>query len=267
MNARTSPGHGDVRAVPARRWSLRPRQRRAAGGDTRFHFTNINSANFAHDTASPAKPGWVPGRDDGRRSPGKHRSASVGEPETTAARSSRCVKHCAAPGASWSEQARAAGRATRSRSSCPLISVHGGWDGSYNPSFTGGDACTGAGPDHRLRSLNPAGTTQCLGRRITGAADRDRPGMSRTIPSTERGDSRSLGNRSYINQVKYSPKYQSVAIAGHERREACWIRFQSSAPAAASAGDLGGCRPAATRYCLIARSTAFRLILRCDRLD
>src|SRR5207248_11479297 len=33
-------------------------------------------------------------------------------------------------------------------------------------------------------------------------------------PSTQNLSKATLGNRSYINQVKYSPKYQSVAIVG-----------------------------------------------------
>ena len=43
-------------------------------------------------------------------------------------------------------------------------------------------------------------------------------------PTTQNMTKQTLGNRSYINQVKYSPKYQSVAIAGTNDANV-WIGF------------------------------------------
>src|SRR5260370_21092747 len=43
-------------------------------------------------------------------------------------------------------------------------------------------------------------------------------------PTTQNMTKQSLGNRSFINQVKYSPKYQSVAIVGTNDANV-WIGF------------------------------------------
>ena len=43
-------------------------------------------------------------------------------------------------------------------------------------------------------------------------------------PATQNMTKQTLGNRSFINQVKYSPKYQSVAIVGTNDGNA-WIGF------------------------------------------
>ena len=45
-------------------------------------------------------------------------------------------------------------------------------------------------------------------------------------PTTQNMTKQSLGNRSFINQVKYSPKYQSVAIVGTNDGK-CMDWFQS----------------------------------------
>ena len=43
-------------------------------------------------------------------------------------------------------------------------------------------------------------------------------------PTTQNMTKQTLGNRSFINQVKYSPKYQSVAIVGTNDANV-WIGF------------------------------------------
>src|SRR5260370_39794284 len=43
-------------------------------------------------------------------------------------------------------------------------------------------------------------------------------------PTTQNMTKQTLGNRSYINQVKYSPKYSSVAILGTNDANV-WIGF------------------------------------------
>jgi hypothetical protein len=53
-------------------------------------------------------------------------------------------------------------------------------------------------------------------------------------PTTQNMTEQTLGNRSFINQVKYSPKYQSVAIVGTNDANV-WIGFNLGTGAQAQA--------------------------------
>ena len=58
-------------------------------------------------------------------------------------------------------------------------------------------------------------------------------------PTTQNMTKQTLGNRSFINQVKYSPKYQSVAMVGTNDANV-WIGFNLGTGTAVT-GQLGGC--------------------------
>ena len=60
-------------------------------------------------------------------------------------------------------------------------------------------------------------------------------------PTTQNMTKQTLGNRSYINQVKYSPKYQSVAMAGTNDANV-WIGFNlgTGTPSQANWVDVTG---------------------------
>ena len=114
---------------------------------------------------------------------------------------SRCTTGCTAPNATWS-------------------SIKGGW-GSDQQSFVlpvnlfhggipGGDDCSATTCNHML-----AATTRVF-ETVTAASAgswyiTNNPAGAAAGPNLTKG---TLGNRSYINQVKYSPKYQTVAIVG-----------------------------------------------------
>jgi hypothetical protein len=117
---------------------------------------------------------------------------------------SRCLLNCTSPGASWS-------------------SIKGGW-GSDTQSFVlpvnlfkggipGGDNCT-AGCGHMLAASTRVWETITANVPSGGAVswyNTNSASCTATNPCLTKG---TIGNRSYINQVKYSPKYQSVAIVG-----------------------------------------------------
>ncbi|HEY0367978.1 MAG TPA: hypothetical protein VGC85_00140, partial [Chthoniobacterales bacterium] len=123
---------------------------------------------------------------------------------------SRCITNCTQPGASWTSKT-GGWNADQQSFVLPVNLFHGG--------IPGGDECdpnTGCGhilggstrvwetiTANTLGTVNPTywypttpATTACSGG---------------TNPCLTKG---TLGNRSYINQVKYSPKWQSVAIVG-----------------------------------------------------
>jgi uncharacterized repeat protein (TIGR01451 family) len=110
---------------------------------------------------------------------------------------SRCVNNCTNSGASWS-------------------SVQGGWTGDtqsfvlpvhmFHGGVSGGDDCPN-GCGHLL-----AATTRVF-ESITGNNGSVFWYVTNN-PATQNLTKATLGNRSYINQVKYSPKYNSVAIVG-----------------------------------------------------
>jgi hypothetical protein len=113
---------------------------------------------------------------------------------------SRCTSNCTSPGASWSSIKGGWGGDTQSFV-LPINLFHGG--------IPGGDDCaTGCG--HMLAATTKVWET------ITANAPAA-PVVNWYVtnnPSTQNLTKATLGNRSYINQVKYSPKFQSVAIVG-----------------------------------------------------
>ncbi len=119
---------------------------------------------------------------------------------------SRCVSNCTNSGASWSS--RTGGWSGDQQSFIlPINMFHGG--------IPGGDDCGPAGPTTGCGHLI-AGTTR-VWETITGATGTNtwyitnNPAGAAAGPNLTKG---TLGNRSFINQVKYSPKFQSVAIVG-----------------------------------------------------
>lgn len=128
---------------------------------------------------------------------------------------SRCVYNCTSPSASWS-------------------SVRGSWTGDtqafqlpfdiFRGGISGGDDCAPAGVPGGCGHLI-AGTTRVWETVSGGNATMSGSNWYITNnPTTQNMSKQTLGNRSYINQVKYSPKYQSVAIAGTNDANV-WIGF------------------------------------------
>ena len=128
---------------------------------------------------------------------------------------SRCVNNCTAPNTSW-------------------VSVRGGW-GSDTQSFIlpydlfhggvpGGDDCPPAGVPGGCGHLI-AGTTRVWETIAGGNATMNSASWYVTNnPTTQNMTKQTLGNRSFINQVKYSPKYQTVAMVGTNDANV-WIGF------------------------------------------
>jgi hypothetical protein len=109
---------------------------------------------------------------------------------------SRCTSNCTVSGAVWSSVKGGWTNDTQSFV-LPINLFHGG--------ISGGDDCVTA-CSHLL-----AGTTR-VWETITGST-----GASWYVtnnPTSQNLTKATLGNRSFINQVKYSPKFQSVAIVG-----------------------------------------------------
>jgi len=128
---------------------------------------------------------------------------------------SRCVSNCTVAGASWT-------------------SVRGSWSGDtqsfilpydiFHGGISGGDDCPAAGVPGGCGHL-VAATTR-VWESVSGG-DAIMLGSSWYVtnnPSTQNMTKQTLGNRSFINQVKYSPKYQSVAIVGTNDAN-MWIGF------------------------------------------
>ena len=129
---------------------------------------------------------------------------------------SRCVSNCTASGASWSTVRTWASSETRSFI-LPYDLFHGG--------IPGGDDCAPAGVPGGCGHLI-AGTTR-VWETVAGGNATMSSSTSWYItnnPSTQNLTKGTLGNRSFINQVKYSPKYESVAIAGTNDGNV-WIGF------------------------------------------
>ena len=118
---------------------------------------------------------------------------------------SRCIHNCTLPGATWSTW-RGGWTGDTQSFVLPVHLFHGG--------IPGGDDCPSAGTTSGCGHLL-AGTTRVwetvLGAGTSFAASQ---WYVTNNPITANLTKGTLGNRSYINQVKYSPKYQSVAIAG-----------------------------------------------------
>jgi hypothetical protein len=116
---------------------------------------------------------------------------------------SRCISNCTASGATWSSKKGGWSSDTQSFI-LPFDIFHGG--------IAGGDDCPAAGSSGGCGHL-VAGTTR-VWETITGNAASTVTWYVTNNPSTQNLTKGTLGNRSFINQVKYAPKKQSVAIAG-----------------------------------------------------
>ena len=115
----------------------------------------------------------------------------------------RCTGNCTASGATWNSIKGPWSSDTQSFV-LPVNLFHGGIPGGDD--CQAGSATTGCG--HML-----AGTTR-VWETITAAAGSVSWYITNNPPLTANLTKGTLGNRSYINQVKYSPKFQSVAIVG-----------------------------------------------------
>jgi hypothetical protein len=138
---------------------------------------------------------------------------------------SRCVSNCTASGASWA-------------------SVRGSWTGDtqsfilpydlFHGGIPGGDDCPAAGVPGGCGHLI-AGTTRVYETVSGGAASMSSSSWYVTnSPSSQNMTKGALGNRSFINQLKYSAKYQSVAIVGTNDGNV-WIGFNLGTGAASQA--------------------------------
>ncbi len=107
----------------------------------------------------------------------------------------------------------------------------GGWSGDtqsfilpfdlFHGGIPGGDDCGAAGSTTGCGHL-VAGTTR-VWETINGATGTNTWYVTNS-PTSQNMTKQSLGNRSFINQVKYSPKYQSVAMVGTNDANV-WIGF------------------------------------------
>ncbi len=125
---------------------------------------------------------------------------------------SRCTSNCTASGASWTSR-RGSWTGDTQSFILPWDLFHGG--------IPGGDDCGPAGATTGCGHLI-AGTTR-VWETITGATATNTWVVTNT-PTTQNMTKQTLGNRSFINQIKYSPKYQSVAMLGTNDGNA-WIGF------------------------------------------
>ncbi|MDQ2868342.1 MAG: hypothetical protein M3R59_08030 [Verrucomicrobiota bacterium] len=125
----------------------------------------------------------------------------------------RCISSCTSAGASWATKTGLWTSDTQSFI-LPFDLFHGG--------IAGGDDCAAAGTSTGCGNLL-AGTTR-VWETVTGAATSTVSWYITNNPSTQNMTKQSLGDRSYITQVKYSPKYKSVAITGTNDGN-CWIGF------------------------------------------
>src|SRR5437667_659692 len=128
---------------------------------------------------------------------------------------SRCVSNCTDQFAPWAGVSGGWLSDTRSFVT-PYDLFHGG--------IPGGDDCPPAGVPGGCGHLN-VGTTRVWetihgGNASLGSAD----WYVTNNPTTQNMTKQTLGGRSFINSVKYSPKYQSVAMVGTNDANA-WIGF------------------------------------------
>ena len=158
-------------------------------------FNNINAANFSMNGGG-FLGGTTQGDDTG--------SLRYWEGNNSGG-FSRCIHNCTQPGATWSSW-RGSWTGDTQSFVLPVHLFHGG--------IAGGDDCPVAGTTSGCGHLL-AGTTR-VWETVQGTASTFSSGQWYVTnnPITANLTKGTLGNRSYINQVKYSPKYQSVAIAG-----------------------------------------------------
>lgn len=127
----------------------------------------------------------------------------------------RCVNNCTAQNAPWSGSVSPWGGDTQSFV-LPYDLFHGG--------IPGGDDCAPAGVPggcgHLIGGTTRVWETIHGGNASVSASD----WYVTNNPTTQNMTKQTLGNRSFINQVKYSPKYQSVAIVGTNDANV-WIGF------------------------------------------
>ena len=119
---------------------------------------------------------------------------------------SRCISNCTASGATWTSKKGGWSSDTQSFI-FPFDLFHGG--------IAGGTDCPAAGASGGCGHL-VAGTTR-VWETITGNAANSNGTVTWYVtnnPSTQNLTKQTLGNRSFINQVKYSPNTPTVAIAG-----------------------------------------------------
>jgi hypothetical protein len=121
----------------------------------------------------------------------------------------RCQSNCTASGATWST-ARGAWTGDTQSFVLPYDIFHGG--------ISGGDDCSAAGIPGGCTHLL-AGTTRVWETTTGGNSTSPTSIWHVSSPATCTGTNAcvtkgNLGNRSYINQIKYSPKYQTVGILG-----------------------------------------------------
>jgi len=128
----------------------------------------------------------------------------------------RCVSNCTNQNAPWSGRVSGAWSGDTQSFVLPYDLFHGG--------IPGGDDCPPAGVPGGCGHLI-AGTTR-VWETINGgnASFSSADWYVTNNPTTQNMTKQTLGNRSFINQVKYSPKYQSVAIVGTNDANV-WIGF------------------------------------------
>ena len=128
----------------------------------------------------------------------------------------RCVSNCTAQNAPWSGNVQGGWSGDTKSFILPYDLFHGG--------VPGGDDCPGSGVPGGCGHL-VAGTTR-VWETINGgnASFSSADWYVTNNPITQNMTKQTLGNRSFINQVKYSPKYQSVAMVGTNDANV-WIGF------------------------------------------
>lgn len=130
----------------------------------------------------------------------------------------RCVttatNTCLASGSGYSS-ARGAWTGDTQSFVLPINLFHGG--------IPGGDDCPAAAPSGGGCGHLIAGTTR-VWETVTGNSSGTPSWYVTNNPSTQNMTKGTLGNRSYINQLKYSPKWQSVAAVGTNDAN-YWIGF------------------------------------------
>src|SRR6266705_1347784 len=128
----------------------------------------------------------------------------------------RCLMNCTNPNAPWSGRVSGAWGSDTQSFVLPYDLFHGG--------IPGGDDCPAAGVPGGCGHLI-AGTTRVWETIAGGNATMNSASWYVTNnPTTQNMTKQTLGNRSFINQVKYSPKYQSVAMVGTNDANV-WIGF------------------------------------------
>jgi len=136
----------------------------------------------------------------------------------------RCTSACLANGFNYNSVAGSWGSDTKSFI-LPFDIFHGG--------TPGGDDCAPAGVPGGCGHL-VAGTTRVWETIAGGNSSMSGTWYVTNNPATQNMTKQTLGNRSFINQVKYSPKWQSSAIVGTNDANV-WIGFNLGTGSASQA--------------------------------